>query len=87
MGDQRTALRVHGQQTSTGAAHRQDGAHACAQALFLGLRGVVIFTLRDSRPGPADHDYWGFHAGLFDLKGQPKPSLAALRQAARRVRS
>jgi len=53
----------------------------------LGLRGVVIFTLRDSRPGPADHDYWGFHAGLFDLKGQPKPSLAALRQAARRVRS
>jgi hypothetical protein len=51
----------------------------------LGVKGLVIFTLRDSRPGPADHDYWGFHAGLFNLKGKAKPSLAALRQAARRV--
>ena len=47
----------------------------------------MIFTLRDSASRPGDHDYWGFHAGLFDLKGQPKPSLAALRHAARRVRS
>ena len=51
----------------------------------LGIKGLVVFTLRDSRPGPADHDYWGFHAGLFNLKGKAKPSLAALRQAARRV--
>ena len=51
----------------------------------LGVRGLVIFTLRDSRPGPADHDYWGFHAGLFNLRGVAKPSLASLRRAARRV--
>jgi hypothetical protein len=51
----------------------------------IGLRGVVIHTLRDARPGPGDHDYWGFHAGLFDLKGKPKPALAALRRAAAHV--
>jgi hypothetical protein len=45
----------------------------------------VGFTLRDSHPGPGDHDYWGLHAGLFNLNGKAKPSLAALGQAARRV--
>ncbi|HEX3316739.1 MAG TPA: hypothetical protein VHR88_01895, partial [Solirubrobacteraceae bacterium] len=51
----------------------------------IGMRGVVVHTLRDQRPGPNDHDYWGFHAGLFDLKGKAKPALAALRRAAARV--
>jgi hypothetical protein len=61
--------------------------HACAQAQFprpARCRGLHAPRLA---PGPADHDYWGFHAGLFDLKGQSKPLLAALRQAARGVRS
>jgi hypothetical protein len=53
----------------------------------IGLRGLVIHTLRDSRPGPNDHDYWGFHAGLFDLRGKAKPALAALRRAAAHVPS
>ena len=51
----------------------------------LGLRGVVIHNLRDSRPGPGDHDYWGFHAGLFDRKGKAKPALSALRSAAKGI--
>ena len=53
----------------------------------IGMKGVVIHNLRDQRPGPGDHDYWGFHAGLFDLKGKPKPALAALRRAAAHVRA
>jgi len=51
----------------------------------LNLRGVVIYNLRDSSPGQGDHDFWGFHAGLYDLAGNPKPALAALQEAAQRV--
>jgi polysaccharide biosynthesis protein PslG len=49
----------------------------------LGVQGLVIYNLRDSRPLPGDHDFWGFHAGLFDLKGRPKPAVRALRSATR----
>jgi hypothetical protein len=51
----------------------------------LRLRGLVIYNLRDSRPSSGDHDYWAFHAGLFDLSGQPKPAVSSLKVAARKL--
>jgi len=60
--------------------HVQSGP-TCTQ--LLGYMGADCIKVE--RPGAGDHDYWGFHAGLFDLKGKPKPALAALRRAAAHV--
>jgi hypothetical protein len=51
----------------------------------LRLRGLVIYNIRDSKPNPGDHDFWAFHAGLFDLKGRAKPAVKSLRAAARHL--
>jgi polysaccharide biosynthesis protein PslG len=50
-----------------------------------GIKGLVVHTLRDQRPGANTHDYWGLHAGLFNLRGKAKPALAALGKAAKHV--
>jgi polysaccharide biosynthesis protein PslG len=51
----------------------------------LRLRGFVIYNVRDSKPTAGDHDFWAFHAGLFDLEGRAKPAVKSLRSAARHL--
>jgi polysaccharide biosynthesis protein PslG len=52
----------------------------------LGVRGVVYYAWRDSRPYPPDfRDFWGLHTGLHDLAGRPKPALEAFRATVRRL--
>jgi hypothetical protein len=51
----------------------------------LGLKGLVIYNIRDSKPTSGDHDFWAFHSGLFTLKGKAKPVVKSLRSAARHL--
>lgn len=53
----------------------------------LGLRGVVYYSWRDSRPYPPKYkDLWGLHTGLLRLDGSPKPAYYAFREAVRPFR-
>ena len=48
----------------------------------LGLRGVVYYSWRDSRPYPPKYkDLWGLHTGLLRRDGSPKPAYDAFRRA------
>lgn len=47
----------------------------------LKLRGVVYYGWRDVDPYPGGKDFWGLHTGLLRKSGEPKPSLAAYRDA------
>jgi exo-beta-1,3-glucanase (GH17 family) len=51
----------------------------------LGVRGVVVFQWRDPKPFPGRRPIWPYYAGLLDVDGKPKPSLAAFTEAARAV--
>lgn len=59
---------------------RQTFAELTRRRSALGMRGIVYFEWRDSRPS-GRADFWGFHTGVLDVHGRPKPGLAALEQA------
>jgi hypothetical protein len=48
----------------------------------LGLRGYIMFRLRDVPTNPGQADIWPLHAGLLRRDGTEKPALAAFRDAA-----
>lgn len=50
-----------------------------------GVRGVVVFQWRDPKPFPGRRPIWPYYAGLLDANGNPKPSLAAFKEAAAAV--
>jgi hypothetical protein len=51
----------------------------------LGLRGLVYFSWRDSKPyAPLFQNLWGLHTGLLDLRGRHKPAYNAFVKGARR---
>ena len=52
----------------------------------LGVRGVVYFNWKDSRPFAGGSDFFGLHTGLLDIGGRPKPALAAYRRASQALR-
>ena len=47
----------------------------------LRLGPVIWFGWQDAVYGPGPADYWGYHLGLLDTSGQPKPALAAISAA------
>jgi hypothetical protein len=49
----------------------------------LGVRGVVVYDWRDLRPYAGARDFFGYHTGLLDVNGRPKPAFAAFRSAVR----
>jgi hypothetical protein len=51
----------------------------------LGVRGVVVFQWRDPKPFPGRRPIWPYYAGLLDVDGKPKLSLAAFTEAATAV--
>ncbi len=52
-----------------------------AVADVMKLRGVVYYGWRDVKPYPGGKDFWGLHTGLMTLENEPKPALAAYREA------
>jgi hypothetical protein len=52
----------------------------------LGIRGIVYFNWRDSRPFKGGHEFFGLHTGLLRRDGSAKPALSAYARAARRLR-
>jgi hypothetical protein len=53
----------------------------------LGLRGLVYFTWKDSKPYPPLYqDFWALHSGLHRRSGSAKPAYAAFRGAVARLR-
>ncbi|HEX6714016.1 MAG TPA: glycosyl hydrolase [Thermoleophilaceae bacterium] len=52
----------------------------------LGVRGVVVFQWRDPKPFPGRRPIWPYYAGLLDVDGKPKPSLAAFTAGAHQIR-
>lgn len=52
----------------------------------LGVRGVVYFNWRDSRPFAGGHEFFGLHTGLLRRNGTAKPALSAYARAARLLR-
>lgn len=51
----------------------------------LRLRGFVYFNWKDAAPHPGGADFWGLHTGLLEIDGEPKPALAAFRDAVARL--
>lgn len=52
----------------------------------LGIRGVVYFNWRDSRPFAGGREFFGLHTGLLRRNGSAKPALGAFARAARALR-
>ena len=52
----------------------------------LGIRGVVYFNWRDSRPFAGGREFFGLHTGLLRRDGTAKPALSAYARAARALR-
>ena len=52
----------------------------------LGLRGIVYFNWRDSRPFAGGREFFGLHTGLLRRNGTTKPALGAFARAARELR-
>jgi hypothetical protein len=53
----------------------------------LGLRGLVYFTWKDSKPYPPLYqDFWALHSGLHRRSGAAKPAFAAFRRSVARLR-
>lgn len=52
----------------------------------LGIRGVVYFNWRDSRPFAGGGEFFGLHTGLLRLNGTAKPALSAYARGARSLR-
>jgi hypothetical protein len=52
----------------------------------LGVRGIVYFNWRDSRPFRGGREFFGLHTGLLRRDGSAKPALSAYARAARRLR-
>ena len=52
----------------------------------LGVRGVVYFNWRDSRPFAGGREFFGLHTGLLRRDGTAKPALYAYARAARALR-
>jgi hypothetical protein len=64
---------------------RMIGALGRARAR-LGVRGIVYFNWRDSRPFAGGREFFGLHTGLLRRDGSAKPALSAYARAARRLR-
>ena len=75
VGERRQSRLIEGMITRLGRARER-----------LGLRGVVYFNWRDSRPFAGGREFFGLHTGLLRRDGRPKPALAAYARAARTLR-
>ena len=75
VGERRQARLIGRMITSLGRARRE-----------LGIRGIVYFNWRDSRPFKGGHEFFGLHTGLLRLNGKAKPALSAYARAARALR-
>jgi hypothetical protein len=53
-----------------------------AKLRAMDVRGIVVFQWRDPKPFAGRREIWPYYAGLLDVDGKPKPSLAAFREAA-----
>ena len=75
VGERRQAQLIGQMIKALGSARRQ-----------LGIRGIVYFNWRDSRPFAGGHEFFGLHTGLLRRNGTAKPALGAFARAARTVR-